>query len=170
MKALVTHRASDHSERAICEVRLEAMHFGCNLIWIYHTPTPADQFTAAQADVQHKPPGYIMNEMSAYQAEKKAIEHAQSLPAGQERAKCYEISSAVRSAGIKGVAFAVANQHRSEIHIREAIYRCVRIGIAEEVSSDKVVFFDSSSWEPDGCTPAPERIGVRLATPTPRGT
>jgi hypothetical protein len=92
--------------------------------------------------------------MSSYQARTKVEALAQALPAGQERAKLYEISSVLQSSGRNGVAFAVANQHRSEFHIREAIYRCVGAGIAEEIGNKKVEFFDGSTWEPDGCTPA----------------
>lgn len=92
--------------------------------------------------------------MFSHEAKAKVEAFAQALPAGQERAKLYEISSVVQVSGKNGVAFAVANQHRSEFHIREAIYRCVEVGIAEEVAPSKVEFFDGSTWEPDGCTPA----------------
>lgn len=85
-----------------------------------------------------------------------AIAYAQAQPAGQERAKVYEIARCAQRADSSGIAFAVANDHRSEIHIEMAIMMCVDIGIAknEGVNAPKIVFLDGSTWERDGCTEA----------------
>ncbi len=92
--------------------------------------------------------------MFSYEARDKMHSYAQSLPAGTERAKAYDIASGLLRCGANGVAYYVANLHRNEDAIRHAIYTCVSADIARENETDKVEFYDGSLWEPSGCTPA----------------
>ncbi len=91
------------------------------------------------------------------QAYKIAFKFAQSLPASKERAKAYEIAACAKNAGTQGIAFAVANDHRTDDAMFRAMQFAEYVGIAKDqgtTESPKFVFLDGSVWERDGCSPA----------------
>lgn len=90
------------------------------------------------------------------QSYERAIAYAQALQAGSERRKCYEIAHLARSADENGIAFAIANDHRSEGEIQKHVFLCIDIGIAKDTSGSlsRILFQDGSTWELGGCSRA----------------
>lgn len=81
----------------------------------------------------------------------KVIKYQSAQPAGTDRAKAYEIAKCILRAGSKGIAFEVANDHRTDDAILRAMNHCVEIGIAQK-ENQTIIFEDGSTWEKDGCT------------------
>jgi hypothetical protein len=82
---------------------------------------------------------------------KKVTAYLNAQPPGSNRAKAYEISKCVVRAGENGIAFEIANDHRTDYEILRAMNHCLEIGIAEK-KDQAYIFEDGSMWEKDGCT------------------
>lgn len=90
-----------------------------------------------------------------------AVKFAQALPASNDRAKAYEIAACAKNAGDQGIAFAIANDHRTDDAIFRAMQFAEHVGIAKEhgtADKPKIVFLDGSIWERDGCSPAGSHV------------